>query len=615
LTFGIEGLGQASGAENLTVTNNAGTTQTVNVTAPAQFSVDNTQCATLASGASCTLPVRFVPFSAGDITGQIQVQGTGAILKVNVSGFGNPVTQLAAPAYPPLIEPISLTTNPDDPTSQLMQISNAGSQPLVISQITSSNLIVANTCTSAVAAGNSCTVTLQTTVMDTCGDGCGTYTVNVPLTVLSNASSSPDNYTILQTDSGTTGAATLPGFGLTAASLTFPQTALGGKSTATFEIESIGSAALALAVSATGDFSQTNNCGGTLAAYQGGSYPYCTVTVTFSPSADGFRNGTLVVQTNAGLQTVTLAGNGPAATGAVATSTVLTSSATTVPQGQSVTLTATVTPNSGSGTPTGTVTFSSGTFTIATVALSSGVAKYTASTASIGAGKYPVVAKYSGDTNDQASTSPTITVTVTSALAATTTTLTASPKTVTAGGTVTLTATVARTSTSGTPGGTVDFYLGSQLLGSSTLSGGTASFSTATTGVPAGTYSVVADYLGDSGDQPSASAPVTITVQAAVSATTTTLTATPTTVTEGGDVTLTATVAKTGNSGTATGTVTFYTGSTALETANLSNGVAQITASTTGIAPATYTVTAKYNGDSDDTASTSNSVSVTVTAD
>ena len=161
-----------------------------------------------------------------------------------------------------------------------MQISNAGSQPLVISQITSSNLIVANTCTSAVAAGNSCTVTLQTTVMDTCGDGCGTYTVNVPLTVLSNASSSPDNYTILQTDSGTTGAATLPGFGLTAASLTFPQTALGGKSTATFEIESIGSAALTLAVSATGDFSQTNNCGGTLAAYQGGSYPYCTVTVT-----------------------------------------------------------------------------------------------------------------------------------------------------------------------------------------------------------------------------------------------------------------------------------------------------------------------------------------------
>jgi hypothetical protein len=251
--------------------------------------------------------------------------------------------------------------------------------------------------------------------------------------------------------------------------------------------------------------------------------------------------------------------------------------------------------------------------TITTVALSSGVATFTASTASIAAGKYPVVAKYSGDANDKASTSPAITITVTSALAATTTTLAAKPQTVSSGGTVTLTATVTRQSATGTPGGTVNFYIGSQLLGSSTLSAGSASFSIATAGVPLGAYSVTADYLGDSADQPSTSAPVTVTIT--IAPTTTTLTAMPTTVTEGGAVTLKATVAKTSGTGTPAGTVTFYYGNTVLETANLSNGVAQISATTSGVPPGTYAITAKYSGDANDASSTSNHVSVTVTAD
>jgi hypothetical protein len=514
LEFATEAVGQASGAENLTVTNNSGSTQTVNVTAPAQFSVDNTTCATLSAGASCTIPVRFLPFSAGNITGQIQIQGTGTILKVAANGFGLAATQIAAPAYPPLLEPISLSPNPQgDGTTQLMQITNAGSSPLLISQITATNVIVGNTCTAPVAASASCTVTLQTTVEDACGDGCGPYTVDVPLTVFSNAASSPDNYTILQTESGTNGATSLPGFNVTSASLTFPQTALGAKATKTFEVQSVNSATLTLAITTSGDFSQANNCNGTLAGYQGGSYPYCTITVTFSPSVAGFRAGTLQVATNAGLQTVTLAGNGPTASGPVATSTTLSSSATSVPQGQSVTLTAKVAPNTGSGTPTGSVTFSSGTVTIATVPLTSGVAMYTASTAGIASGRYPVIAKYSGDANNKASTSPALTITVTSALDATTTTLTANPQTVSAGSPVTLTATVTRTGATGTPGGTVAFYYGSVELGSATLSSGTAHLTATTNGVPAGKYSITAHSLGDSADAPSTSPAVTVTVQ------------------------------------------------------------------------------------------------------
>ena len=77
-----------------------------------------------------------------------------------------------------------------------------------------------------------------------------------------------------------------------------------------------------------------------------------------------------------------------------------------------MTLTATVTKQSGSGTPTGSVTFSVATDVLATVNLSSGVAKLTSATTGVAAGSYPVTAHYNGDSSDPQSTSNTVTVTV-----------------------------------------------------------------------------------------------------------------------------------------------------------------------------------------------------------
>jgi hypothetical protein len=56
----------------------------------------------------------------------------------------------------------------------------------------------------------------------------------------------------------------------------------------------------------------------------------------------------------------------------------------------------------------------------------------------------------------------------------------------------------------GTPTGTVSFYYSTLLLGTSTLnSSGVATFTQATTGLPAGTYSLTAKYNGDTGDNTS----------------------------------------------------------------------------------------------------------------
>ena len=94
------------------------------------------------------------------------------------------------------------------------------------------------------------------------------------------------------------------------------------------------------------------------------------------------------------------------------------------------------------------------------------------------------------------------------------------------------------------------------------------------------------------------------------STTTTVLTATPNPVVQGATATLTATV--TASTGTATGVVRFAAGSYLLGTCTLVSGSCSYTASSSGIQPGTYMVTADYEGDSNDIPSDSTPVSIVV---
>ncbi|WP_169823275.1 Ig-like domain-containing protein, partial [Aldersonia kunmingensis] len=126
--------------------------------------------------------------------------------------------------------------------------------------------------------------------------------------------------------------------------------------------------------------------------------------------------------------------------------------------------------------------------------------------------------------------------------------ITPAPKSGTAS---TLTATVPAGAT-----GTVQFANNGTVLGTGTVSNGTATYSWTPSAAQA--YSITAKYLGDATYAASTSAPQTGTVTAADVATTTTLTA-PATATEGDSVTLSATVAP-----EAGGTVQFKDGATDL---------------------------------------------------
>jgi len=202
------------------------------------------------------------------------------------------------------------------------------------------------------------------------------------------------------------------------------------------------------------------------------------------------------------------------------------------------------------------------------------------------------------------------TVTVTSALPATTTTLVATPTSLNIGQSVTLNATVAKQVGSGTPTGSVKFVYGSDTLATVALKSGVATLTAPTTGYPAGGYAITAEYGGDSGD---AASQGSTTVTLDKNSTSTVLTVMPNPVPANSSVTLKATVKRADSTGFATGTVTFYAGTTSLATASLNSaGVATLTASSTGVAAATYPVHAVYAGDAADNGSTSATVSVVV---
>jgi hypothetical protein len=153
--------------------------------------------------------------------------------------------------------------------------------------------------------------------------------------------------------------------------------------------------------------------------------------------------------------------------------------------GQRVTLTATVTCNT---TPTRTVIFKYGSIVLGKVLLTGNTA--TLSTTALGAGTDAITGVYSGDANCASSTSPVLEQVVN--IATTTESLASSPNPSAVGQAVTFTATVS--SSAGVPTGKVQFMRGTALLGTVTLSGGVATFTTSK--LPAGSDPITANYLG-----------------------------------------------------------------------------------------------------------------------
>jgi sugar lactone lactonase YvrE len=219
-----------------------------------------------------------------------------------------------------------------------------------------------------------------------------------------------------------------------------------------------------------------------------------SIVATYSGDTDdGTSTGTLLLTVNQAV-----------------TTTVLTSSANPSVVLAPVTFTAVVA-SIGGGTPTGSViftdTFNGATTTLACAAQTAPIATCTISTLAVGT--HQITAQYSGDTNDAASTSNTVTQVVGKIP-----TITGLGSSTTSGATpeVILVATVVNDPTAindPTPTGTVTFTNGTTVVGSAPLdSTGVATLIPAS--LPVGSFTIVATYSGDAEHSPSTSASTTI---------------------------------------------------------------------------------------------------------
>ncbi|HUD64481.1 MAG TPA: Ig-like domain repeat protein [Candidatus Sulfotelmatobacter sp.] len=276
------------------------------------------------------------------------------------------------------------------------------------------------------------------------------------------------------------------------------------------------------------------------------------------------------------------------------TSTSLTASANPTTYGVSVIFTATVTPAFG-GAATGTVTFRDGATTLGAIALIAGKAAYTTST--LAAGAHSITAVYGGSGNDVPSTSGALAHTVNKA--ATSTLITSSVNPSSFGQSVTFKATV-KSSTTGTPAGTVTFKDGATNLSTVALIGGVATFNTGALSV--GSHSITVSYSGNVDFLTSTSAKLTQTVKKANSTTKLTSSLNPSK--KGQAVTFTATITP-AFSGAPGGTVTFKDGATTLGTGAVNTVTKQAIFKTSALSVATHSITAVYGGNVDFNGSTS----------
>jgi hypothetical protein len=253
-------------------------------------------------------------------------------------------------------------------------------------------------------------------------------------------------------------------------------------------------------------------------------------------------------------------------------------------QGTTLTLKATLTPSAAVGS----VQFFDGASTIGSpVAVSGGIAQ--TPTTALTVGSHTLKATFTPtDANAfTTSTSSTVSYTITAPATSTTTTLGVLPASPQQAGTaLTFTGTVAPA----TAAGSVQFLDGATVLGSGTVSGGVATFSTSSLAV--GSHTLTAKFVPTNpatfGPSTSAAVPYTITPAPATDTTTTLTVSPPSGVTHGTTVNLTATVTPTA----AAGTVTFKDGTTTLGSKPLASGTATFPIAT--LAVGSHTLTASF---------------------
>jgi phospholipase C len=306
LNFGPRLINKTGSSLTSTLTNSG--TNALNISsllATGDYTQTNTCGSSVGAGGSCTITVSFVPTATGTRYGTVTINDSdGSSPQIlNLTGWS---TSLSSNARNLAFGQVKLGSSSSPLTFSL---ANKGSSSMSILGVTlqdtgfhnSPDYTQTNTCGSSLAVGATCTFSVTFTP-SAVGSRPG-----VLLITDSDPLATPFSVSLSGSGLG------VPMATLTPTSLTFPDQQVGTTSTAqTVTLSNPGSASLSItSITSSGDFSQTNTCGSSVAA--GTS---CTISVIFMPTVLGQRTGTITVTDNASTspQTVSLSGNGVSTT-------------------------------------------------------------------------------------------------------------------------------------------------------------------------------------------------------------------------------------------------------------------------------------------------------------
>jgi hypothetical protein len=299
LSFGGQRVGTTSPPLTVTLSNVGSAALTISIVTSSPFGQTNTCGSSVGPGNSCTIAVTFSPTVMATQSGELIItyNAPGSPQIVSLDGTGSSTDANLS------LGPTSLVFT-GQPLGEVklkrVDLTNDGGSLVVISSITISpgnDFLIwpTSSCGQALTAGSACylVVAFQPTVP---GGQSGV------LTIVHSAPGSPGTVTLA-------GAGLGPAATLSATSLDFGHQPVETTSAPkTVTLSNSGNTSMTVSsITASGDYARTHNCPSSLAA---GSY--CTISVTFTPTAAGSRTGALTITDNASgsPRTVTLAGVG-----------------------------------------------------------------------------------------------------------------------------------------------------------------------------------------------------------------------------------------------------------------------------------------------------------------
>ena len=308
LTFPAQVTGTSSAAMTVTLSNIGGQpltnlSITVTGTDASDFRQTNTCGTSVPVGRSCTISVTFAPTQLGPLTAAVTIADNAPDSPQSVALSGTGLTPVSlSPRSLSFGIQVTGTTSAANPVT----LTNIGGQPLKIGPIVfagtnATDFNQTNNCGTSVPAGGNCTIGVTFTPA-------GVGPRSAAAKIRDSAPGPPQSVALTGT-----GVAAGSNVTLSPTSLTFATQLLGATSAAqTVTLTNYGEMALTIgSITPSGDFAETNTCGSSVA-----SLASCAISVTFTPTQAGTRQGQLSIADNAGgsPQTVSLTGTGTVVT-------------------------------------------------------------------------------------------------------------------------------------------------------------------------------------------------------------------------------------------------------------------------------------------------------------